>query len=158
MKYFLLTIFILTCKFAFGQNEVSESTNKVYKEFPVKRHKRKLELTLIIDSIKIADKTFKANTLTTEKVKYETGYIKINDSLFIKVFISRNEEYGKKFYSWKWDYLKKGIAAYQKLGSSFYSPIFYKSDYYFEVGGMGQGIGIEGSSGYLMIYYKYKLK
>jgi hypothetical protein len=47
---------------------------------------------------------------------------------------------------------------YNKPGSGFYSPVGYRSDYYIQAAGMACGIGVQGSSGYLMIYYRDDLQ
>src|SRR4051812_9702506 len=73
----------------------------------VKQHRDILQLTLMIDSVEIQNKTIRPNFKKTFKIGFESDFIKVNDSLYIKIFIARNQEYGSKFYTWKWDYLKK---------------------------------------------------
>jgi uncharacterized linocin/CFP29 family protein len=65
----------------------------------VKEHRAKLKLTLIIDSVIVYDKTIKPALNLTIPIGFESDYIPVNDSLYIKIFIARNQEYDYKFYT-----------------------------------------------------------
>jgi hypothetical protein len=123
----------------------------------VKQHKENLQLTLIIDSIRIENRTILPNFKKTFEIGFESNFIRVNDSLYIKIFIARNLEYGSKFYTWKWDYLKKRGSQFYSQGMSLYEVMDINGplDIY---GAQGHGIGIENEPGYIMYYYRYRLK
>jgi hypothetical protein len=136
------------------------NTNKILvppPEWTVQAHKEQLKLTLIVDSVRIGKKVDKLNYDHTWDINFESDYLQLKDDLYIKIFIARNQEYGKKFYSWKWDYLRKRGANYNSLGIGYYAPMDYNQPIPTN-GNYGQGIGNEGESDYLMFYYRYKLE
>lgn len=158
-------IFILCLFGSLLHAQVYETTEepsdfKIVKPSPtqvVNQHKANLELILIIDSIQFQNKTIQPKFRRTINIEFESDYIQVKDSFYIKIFISRNQEYGRKFYSWKWDYLIRRNGTYNSLGTSFYETM----EYYGRLdgnGGMGHGVGIEGTKGYIMYYYRYSLK
>lgn len=125
--------------------------------YTVQAHKEQLRLTIMIDSVHIANKTEKLNFQRTLDISFESDYLQIKDDIHIKIFIARNQEYGKKFYSWKWEYLKKTGESYTSLGAGYYEPVRYNRPLATNTT-YGQGIGNEGESGHLMFYYRYKLE
>lgn len=158
MKQFLLVIIVICLLKSASAQE--ESANKILippPEWTVSMHKEQLKLTLIIDSIIVASKVEKMNLQRTFNINFESDYLQIIENLYIKIFIARNQEYGKKFYSWKWDYLRKNDGNYISLGNSFYDPMVYNQPM-ITSGSYGQGIGTEGQSNYLMVYYRYKIE
>ncbi len=163
MKIFLISILLLCFSLAKAQGGNSDeepSEFEIIKPSPssvVSQHKEKLQLTLIIDSIQVQNKTIRPNFRKTFDIGFESDYIQVNDSLYIKIFIARNQEYGLKFYSWKWEYLKKRNTTFSSLGISFYNDMDYNGSLDAN-GGMGHGVGIEGTKGYIMYYYRYNLK
>lgn len=124
----------------------------------VAAHKETLQLTLVIDSVVRFNKTYKLNWRKELTINHETDYLQIANDLYIKIFIARNVEYGKKFYSWRWDYLKKVGEQYLQLGGSEYQRISFNSNDQLTGGSWGQGIGDENSSDYLMFYYRSKIQ
>lgn len=158
MKQFLLVLTTFLLLKSVTAQIVTESYLPVpLAERTVPKHKKQLKLTLQIDSVRTGNIVRKMNTQHTYDINYESDYIQINDSLHIKIFIARNQEYGKKFYSWKWDYLKKTGSNYNSLGSSFYYALDYNQPIS-EYSSHGQGLNAEGDPDYLMIYYRYKLE
>jgi hypothetical protein len=121
------------------------------------QHKNNLTLTLVIDSIILDKKTITPNFKTTIPISFESGFIHVNDSLYIKIFIARNQEYGSKFYTWKWDYLKKQASGFVSMGQSTYEIMDFNGSLESE-GVQGHGIGVEGTEDYMMYYYRYKLE
>jgi hypothetical protein len=140
-----------------AQQQTSNDVSVPADEWTVPNHKDQLKLTLIIDSIQVGKKVEKLNFQRTLNLEFETDYLQIKGDIYIKIFISRNQEYGKKFYSWKWDYLKKKGDQYHKLDVGYYAPMYFDQPIP-ESGSEGQGLGIEGKSDYLMFYYRYKLE
>jgi hypothetical protein len=126
-------------------------------EWTVLSHKEQLKLTLIIDSIQIGTKVEKINFQRIMDINFESDYLQVKGDIYIKIFIARNQEYGKKFYSWKWDYLKKKGNGYERLDIGYYAPMDYNQPIPTN-GNYGQGIGTEGQPDYLMFYYRYKLE
>ena len=126
-------------------------------EWTVQSHKEQLRLTLFIDSIQIGGKVSKLNFQRTLNLSYESDYLQIKDDFYIKIFIARNQEYGKKFYSWKWAYLKRQGNNYGSLGINYYAPMNFGQPIA-NKGSYGQGIGYEGEADYLMYWYRYKLE
>lgn len=116
-----------------------------------------MKLTLIIDSIEVGKKIQKLNLQQTFNINFESDYLQINDYIYIKIFLSRNQEYGKKFYSWKWDYFKKTGNKYRSLNTGNYTPMNFNQPILKTIK-YGQGIGEEGQADYLMFYYRYKLE
>ena len=155
----LLLSFLIAC---FGKNlsAQQENSNNLLippAEWTVQSHKEQLKLTLIIDSIQLGNKVEKINFHRTLDISFETDYLQIKSDIYIKIFIVRNQEYGKKFYSWKWDYLRKKGNTYGRLGIGYYAPMDYNQPLP-PNGNYGQGIGTEGETDYLMFYYRYKLE
>lgn len=126
-------------------------------EWTVPAHKENLKLTLIIDSVQMGNKVEKKSIQHTLDISFESDYIQIKGNLYLRIFISRNQEYGKKFYSWKWSYLRKAGSSYNSLGGGYYGPMEYNQPIDSNRT-YGQGIGIEGEADYIMIYYRYKLE
>jgi hypothetical protein len=126
-------------------------------EWTVQQHKEQLKLTLIVDSIQRGNKVEKLNFKRTLEISFESEYLQIKGEIYIKIFVARNQEYGKKFYSWKWDYLRKNGDKYNKLAVGYYAPMDYNQPIPTN-GNYGHGIGTEGESDYLMFYYRYKLE
>lgn len=156
-RLFLLTLLItLIGNNIFAQQD-SEDILVPPPEWTVQTHKENLQLTLLIDSIQIGKKTHKINFQRTVNLNFETDYLQIKDDIHIKIFISRNQEYGKKFYSWKWDYFKKSGNRYSRLNIGYYDPMDFNQPIP-ENGNYGQGTGDEGQPDYLMFYYRYKLE
>lgn len=158
MKQILLllaTFFLL--KTTTAQKEHSTKVLEPSPEWSVVTHKDQLKLTLIIDSVQIGNKVNKMNSHRTVELNFESDYIQIKDNLYLKIFVARNQEYGKKFYSWKWDYLKKTGNDYKSIGAGYYAPMEYNQPIPAS-GDYGQGIGIQGDSDYVMVYYRYKLE
>ncbi len=135
-----------------------EITSEIPKEVILKRHKKIIKLTFIVDSLIISNRSFSLMKPWSDKIRFETDFLHLHENVYIKIFISRNEEYNKKFYSWKWDYYMKEGLNFKNMGSSIYAPISYKSDYHFTIKGMGQGIGTPGTQDYIMIYYRYRVE
>ena len=123
----------------------------------VSSHKDVVHLTLIIDSVVRAGTTYQLNRKIELDIKSESGYIQIANDLFLKVFISRNEEYEQKFYSWRWNFIKKEGVQYRQLGRTDYQPLSFNSDVQMHGASWGSGIGDEDTADYLMFYYRYKL-
>ncbi|MBX3256150.1 MAG: hypothetical protein KF862_18580 [Chitinophagaceae bacterium] len=126
-------------------------------EWIVQSHKNNLKLTLIIDSIQVGKEVQKINFQRILDIDFESDYLQVKDDIYIKIFISRNQEYGKKFYSWKWDYLRKKGSKYSRINIGYYAPMDFNQPMPTN-GDYGQGTGDEGQSDYLMFYYRYKLE
>ncbi len=122
----------------------------------VQFHKDSLQLTLFIDKIVVGKKILTPKIQITIPMTYESDYVKITDELSIKIFISRHQEYGKKFYAWKWDYLRKRGDRLVSEGQSQYEAINFNEPLT-QLGAFAHGIGVEGTPDYLMYYYRYKL-
>ncbi len=120
-------------------------------------HKDKLKLTLAIDSVEFSDRTIKTHFNNTITIGFESDYLKINDSLYIKVFIARNQEYGKKFYSWNWDYLKKRGTQFFSMGKGYYDALEIGNTIP-ATGNSGQGLGTYGTPGYIIYHYHYRIE
>ena len=123
----------------------------------VAAHKDNLKLTLTIDSVEFSDKTIKTNFSKTISIGFESDYLRINDSLYIKVFIARNQEYGKKFYTWNWDYLKKRGSQFVSMGKNYYTEMEYGHTVP-EHGDFGQGLGTFGTPSYIIYHYHYRIE
>jgi len=156
-QFILLFLILFMSNNIFAQQEDSKDLFVPPAEWTVQYHKENLKLILIIDSIQVGKKVQKLNFQRTLDISFESDYLQIKDDIYIKIFISRNQEYGKKFYSWKWDYLKKKGNKYNKLGIGYYAPMDYNQPIPTN-GNYGQGIGTEGESDYLMFYYRFKLE
>jgi len=152
----------LLCLQLFGINLNAQSLPKVEDVMPsadmsVATHKDHLQVTIRIDSVTIGNKTSRLNFQKVLNIQFESDYILIKDDLYVKIFISRNQEYGKKFYSWKWDYLQKKGNSYYRLGLGYYMPLNYDQPISGS-GNYGIGNGNEGDSDYVMIYYDYHVE
>ncbi|MBX3241373.1 MAG: hypothetical protein KIT80_17820 [Chitinophagaceae bacterium] len=138
--------------FSKGYEIIEPSPNSV-----VKSHKDNLRLTLVIDSIIVGNKKILPNFRSTISIKYESEFIKVKDDLYIKIFIARNQEYGKKFYSWKWDYLRKVDGKYRSLGISSYEVLYFNQEIN-PSNSLGHGVGFEEDEDFIMYFYRYKLE
>ena len=163
MKIFATFILSLSVCVSKGQDTTfvdQPSEFEIIKPSPssvVKQHRDILQLTLIIDSIQIQNKMIRPNFKKTFKIGFESDFIKVNDSLYIKIFIARNQEYGSKFYKWKWDYLKKRGSQFYSQGISLYEIMDFNGTLD-PNGSQGHGVGIENTPGFVMYYYRYKLE
>jgi hypothetical protein len=150
-------IFILILFSTLNSVAAQENTLGPFKEYTVSAHKEQLKLTLLIDSIQIGNKVEKLNLRLKLDINYESDYLQIADNYYVKIFFGRNQEYGKKFYTWRWDYLQKKGKNYNLLGASSYTGIEFNQPIS-TCGRYGQGMGTEGASDYLMFYYRYILE
>ncbi|HSZ87337.1 MAG TPA: hypothetical protein VK787_14995 [Puia sp.] len=114
-------------------------------------------MTLIVDSIILGQRKVIPNFRITASISFESEYIQVKDSLYLKIFISRNQEYGNKFYTWKWDFLKKKNGQFYSQGVSQYEIMYYNGSLDIN-GSQGHGVGVEGTPGFVMYYYRYKLE
>lgn len=156
-SFILLLLITLLINTVSAQEEESSELFVPPVEWTVPSHKENLKLTLVIDSIQLNKKVQKINFKQTLYISFESDYIQVKDDIYIKIFVARNQEYGKKFYSWKWDYLKKKGEKFTRLNIGYYAPINYNQPISTN-GNDGQGIGTEGESDYLMFYYRYKVE
>lgn len=91
-------------------------------------------------------------------LEFESGFMPIKDDLYIKIFIGRNQEYDSKFYSWKWDFLRKKGGLFTRAGINMYSPVRYGKTMANNVSEDGIGMGEEGAPDYFMVFYRYVLE
>lgn len=157
---FYFCLLLAVSHLAKGQTEHSENEFDILKPPPssiVQQHKENLHLTLIIDSITVGQKKIKPNFQTTLQLSFESDYIQVRDSLYIKIFIARAQEYGNKFYMWKWDFLKKRANSFHSQGVSQYETMDFNGSID-PNGSYGHGVGIEGTKEYIMYYYRYRLQ
>ena len=163
MKYFttLLSFFFLTQSlYVKGQTENYDTDFSILKPPPtsiVQQHKDNLKLTLIVDSIILGQRKVIPNFRLTTSIIFESDYIQVKDTLYLKIFISRNQEYGSKFYSWKWDFLKKKNGQFYSQGISQYEIMDFNGSLDIN-GSQGHGVGIEDTPGFVMYYYRYRLE
>ena len=123
----------------------------------VNQFKPELKLTFLMDSVIVGKKSYTLNLKNTTQIEYESDYIQVFGDYYIKIFISRNQEYGEKFYGWRWDYLKKTGSTFTKIGYNYYSRIEYDKPMPSKFTS-GSGFGTEGEKDYLMIYYRYRIE
>ena len=157
---FYLCLFLTISNLVKGQTERSENEFEILKPPQtsiVLQHKDNLKLTLIVDSIIVGKKKIKLNFKTTLQLSSESDYIQVKDSLYIKIFIARTQEYGNKFYMWKWDFLKKRADNFHSQGVSQYETMDFNGNID-PNGSYGHGVGIEGTKDYIMYYYRYRLE
>ncbi|MBM3415804.1 MAG: hypothetical protein FJY20_04995 [Bacteroidetes bacterium] len=112
---------------------------------------------MTIDSVEFSDKTIKTSFNKTIIIGFESDYLKINDSLYIKIFITKNQEYDKKFYSWNWDYLKKRGSQFFPMGKSYYDEMEYGNTVPAN-GNFGRDLGTYGTPGYIIYHYHYRIE
>jgi len=156
-QFIILFSVVLLSNTLFAQQETSNDILVPSPEWTVQNHKDQLKLTLIIDSIQIGKKVQKINFQQTLNLSFESDYLQVKDDIYIKIFTSRNQEYGKKFYSWKWDYLKKIGDKYKRLNIGYYAPMDFNQPIPTN-DNEGQGTGDEGQPDYIMFYYRYRLE
>ncbi|HYV93692.1 MAG TPA: hypothetical protein VE978_18095 [Chitinophagales bacterium] len=135
-----------------------ESREKMFVKYNVKKFKNHITLVLFIDSIEYSNFTDTKVLSYTIPIVNESNILKLNDSLFFKVFVSRNYKYGQKYYSWNWDYFRKTGKCLQFIQDSGDTNLYYNSSTTLTQGGSGQGIGSKGEADYFMIYYRYKIE
>lgn len=166
MKQILISSILLLLLTIGLKAQTTEEDYDAYSEHPVLMpcptcivlaHKDRLKLTLTIDSVEFSDKTIKTNFNKTIIIGFESDYLRINDSLYIKVFIARNQEYDKKFYSWDWDYLKKRGTQFFSMGKGYYDEMEYGNTVPAK-GNFGRGLGTYGTPGYIIYHYHYRLE
>lgn len=163
MKYFPFFTILLFLSLAFAAQSQTEDSNtdftviKPPSESIVQQHKETLQLTLIVDSIIIGQKTIIPGFKTTIPISFESDYIHVTDDLYLKIFIARNQEYGSKFYSWKWDFLKKKKGKFHSMGVGGYQMMDYNGSLDTDTI-QGLGVGGEGTADFIMYYYRYKLQ
>ena len=62
----------------------------------VDQHKEMVNFTLIIDSVGRGDKIYKMSWKRDMKIRGESEYLNVANDIYLKIFLVRNEEYGKK--------------------------------------------------------------
>lgn len=155
IQYSLILVFLAQPFISRSQNDyLTELENRK----KVSSFKDKVHLTFIIDSAVIGTKSYKLGTKYDLNLEFESDYLQVKDNFYIKIFITRNQEYGSKFYSWKWDYLNKTNSGYNRMQTSNTSAMDFNNDAILKGSPNGQGIGREGESYYYMIWYRYKLE
>ena len=163
MKRLIIFLFCISVAIpitAQSQKETSEAESHLLKppsSAIVQEHKDNLKLTLIVDSIILGQRRIIPNFQITIPITFESDYIQVKDSLYLKIFISRNQEYGRKFYSWKWDFLKKINNHFYSKGVSNYEIMDFNGNLN-PNGSEGHGVGIEGTKDFVMYYYRYRLE
>jgi hypothetical protein len=163
MKDFIkiLFCFFLTLLFGYtGQAQINSPGFEIIKPPPtavVPLHKDNLKLTLIVDSIFIGQKKIIPNFRITITLSFESEYIQVKDNLYLKIFIARNQEYGQKFYTWKWDFLTKKGGQFYSQGISSYETMDFNGSLDINTS-QGHGVGLEDTPDYVMYYYRYKLE
>ena len=156
---FFFSFFVIISINTQGQTEIADTgrNESIPASAVVQAHKDNLKLTLIIDSFSVGEKTIIPHFRAIIPISFESDYIQIKDSFYLKIFLIRNQEYGKKFYSWKWNYLRKRQNHFISYGYSEYVIMDYNKSIS-QDGSNGMGIGISGTDEYLMYYYRYKLE
>jgi hypothetical protein len=139
-------------------NNCLENMAENLTDYNVNEFKDSLLLTLTIDSILFSYESQKVKLIYKLTIAHESPLLKLNDSISIKIFIARNYEYGKKFYTMKWDYFKNNGSCDKFIQSSNYDKIKFGTIDKNNSGDYGQGIGAMGEDIYTMIYYRYKLE
>ena len=157
---FYLCLFLTITNLAEAQTERVVNDTQIIEPSSasiVKQFKDNLKLTLIVDSIIVGRKKIIPHFKTTLQISYESEYIQVKDSFYIKIFIARTQEYGSKFYMWKWDFLKKRANNYISQGKSEYETMDFAKAID-PKDNNGHGVGEEGTSNYIMYYYRYSLE
>jgi hypothetical protein len=157
---FYLCLFLTFTNLAEAQTERVVEDVQIIEPSPtsiVKQFKDNLNLTLIVDSIIVGRKKIIPHFKTTLQISYESDYIQMIDSFYIKIFIARTQEYGSKFYMWQWDFLKKRAGKFISQGRSEYETMDFGNAIDPKLN-IGHGVGVEGTSDYIMYYYKYRLE
>ena len=163
MNYLFKTLFCFLLTFLFcdtGQAQISSTEFEIIKPPPtavVPQHKDNLKLTLIIDSIFTGQKKIIPNFRITTTLAFESDFIQVKDNLYLKIFIARNQEYGVKFYTWKWDFLTKKGGQYYSQGISSYETMDFNGSLDINTS-QGHGVGLEETPEFVMYYYRYKLE
>jgi hypothetical protein len=114
-----------------------------------------VHIQLYFDKIEERNTTLLHNSVSFS-ITNESDYIQVHDSIYIKVFIARGQEYGRKIYLWRWDYYKKSGTEYRLIGNSIYWKFDFNTDFYLSQQDISQGSGHKGDPNYLMIYYRFK--
>ncbi|MBI3139107.1 MAG: hypothetical protein HYZ15_11015 [Sphingobacteriales bacterium] len=163
MKYFFAFLFCLSLTQIFchkGHAQIEAPAFQVIKPpatAVVPHHKDNLKLTLIVDSIFIGQKKIIPHFSINMPISFESDYIQVKDNLYLKIFIARNQEYGAKFYTWKWDFLNKKNGKFYSQGVSSYEMMDFNGSIDVNTS-QGHGVGLEDTPEYVMYYYRYKLE
>lgn len=162
------SVFALNCYGQTGKNknklknpglvEIKEESNYRDPEGPppIYHFADTIRLQLYFDRIVEELETTVLNKKVELAISNESDYIHIYDSIYIKVFIARGQEYGKKMYLWRWDYFRKSENNFNRIGYQYYSRLPFNTNDYLNIPEYGQGLGTEGNPGYLMIYFRFK--
>jgi antitoxin component YwqK of YwqJK toxin-antitoxin module len=84
----------------------------------VQEFRDSVHLKLTVDSMRLNGKIIKIPVKFTLDLEYESELLKLNDSLYIKLILIRNHEYGQKFYSLRIDPFKKKADCYLYMQGS----------------------------------------
>ena len=93
MKRLIIFLFFLTLTISITaqrQKDTSEAEFNILKPPSssfVQEHKENLRLTLIVDSIILGKKTIIPNFQITIPIAFESDYIQVKDSMYLKIFI-----------------------------------------------------------------------
>lgn len=122
----------------------------------VNQHKAVLNLTLIIDSVQRGTKIFKTSWKRELTIRNETEYLNVTNDIYLKIFLVRNEEYGNKFYSWKWDLHRKDGSNFFLLADGGYEIVDVGTDYFSPGNSYSRSSEGEKPEDTLAIYCRYK--
>ncbi len=132
----------------------SPSTHQVLK------FKDSLDLKPEIVSVEFKDKNIRLNKSFRFNIHFESAYINVHDSLFIKVYLSRNKEDGQLYYGMRWGYFIEKKLAFLRFAKSNYIETIYNYDLdkqkYTTPNSFS--IGNKDVAGYFKINYFYQLQ
>ncbi len=132
-----------------------ENMGKYTEAYSVKKFKSNITLELKIDSLVYSSYTKTIPTSFKLKIENESDLLRLDDSLFIKLFLLRNVKYGQKYYSFQWDYFKKTDKCIEFIQSSSAYNLYFNSE--ISPAGSAMGIGTKGDSNYFLIYFRYRI-
>jgi antitoxin component YwqK of YwqJK toxin-antitoxin module len=131
-----------------------ENMKTRYAFYEVKNFSETVRLQLTFDSIQLQGHTIKEPITFKLKIENETELLQLNDSLYIKLILFRNHEYGQKFYSIRFDHFKKGKECMQLIQNG--ATILMEYNKRAMAGGWG--IGSDSDPTFMRFYCTYKLE
>src|SRR6187402_164111 len=95
MKYIFTAFLTIIALASFGQTDGEIIEMKGSNNGQIKKIKKHPKLTIRIDSLEIGDKKYSVNFQFEDKIKKQTGLLKINDSIALNVIFLKLKILGK---------------------------------------------------------------
>ncbi len=121
-------------------------TNYAVPKYYVNKFKKKYQIHLKIDQIRIGEKLFDVNLDFSKKIKFETNVLELTDSVAVKLQIAKTEFNSNKELLYRLMILKKDSVCWRSLSVFYFNPVWSNK---MTLG--GSSVGYEGTKDFVQI-------